>query len=370
MLRSFYFAGFECAACYNMHGEWIDQIAATQHDQHVDEDYRRLREVGLYAAREAIRWPCVDVRGHCNFSSVLPFLKASRKHGIELLWDLFHYGYPEDIDLFSDEFPKRFANYCHETARFLLSQQEAPFYFTPVNEPSFMAWAAGDQGRFAPHCFGRAGELKIALARAGIQGINAIRSVIPNARIVNVDPICRVVPPLDRPDLAAEAENYNQAGVFESWDMLCGTLLPELGGSRAHLDIVGMNYYWTNQWEWGRDEQPLGDDDPRRAPLRDLVRQVWQRYGGDLLITETAHVNGMRPTWLEYVTDETEAMLEENLPLRGVCLYPILGMPEWHLRDQWTNLGLWDLEQRQAILHRRIYEPMLEALRKAQRSKA
>ncbi|MDB6110448.1 MAG: hypothetical protein JWR69_2198 [Pedosphaera sp.] len=366
MLRSFYFAGFECATGYNMHGEWIDQIAATQHDQHVDADYRRLREVGLYAAREAIRWPCVDVRGRYDFRSVLPFLEASRKHGIELIWDLFHYGYPEDIDLFSNEFPKRFADYCHAAARFIRSAQEEPYYFTPVNEPSFMAWAAGDKGRFAPHCRGKANDLKIALALAGIRGIDAIRSVIPEARMVNVDPVCQVVPPADRPDLAGAAEHFSQTAVFESWDMLCGRLLPELGGSRAHLDIVGMNYYWTNQWEMGKDEQPLSDDDPRRVPLRDLVRRVWERYGGELLITETAHVDGMRPVWLDYVAGETKALLAENIPLRGVCLYPILTMPEWHARHQWTPLGLWDLDHQQTTLHRKIYQPLLESLRNAQ----
>ena len=60
MFRSFYLAGFECATGYNMHGEWIDQIAATQHDRHVSEDYARLAEVDIHAVREAIRWPLVD----------------------------------------------------------------------------------------------------------------------------------------------------------------------------------------------------------------------------------------------------------------------------------------------------------------------
>src|SRR5579872_3676767 len=102
MLRSFFFAGFECATGYNAQGEWIDQIAATQHDKHADEDYRRLQDVGILTVREGIRWPCVDFRGRHDFSSVRPFVEAGRKHGIEIIWDLFHYGYPEDIDLFSE----------------------------------------------------------------------------------------------------------------------------------------------------------------------------------------------------------------------------------------------------------------------------
>src|SRR5687767_7417607 len=111
MFRSFFFAGFECATGYNAKREWIDQIAATHHDKHADDDYRRLHEVGIYAAREAIRWPLVDLgHGKYDFSSARVFVEASRKYNIEVIWDLFHYGYPAGLDLFSGDFPKRFSD--------------------------------------------------------------------------------------------------------------------------------------------------------------------------------------------------------------------------------------------------------------------
>jgi hypothetical protein len=367
MFKSFFFAGFECATGYNAKGTWIDQIAATHHDKHADEDYQRLRDVGIFASREAVRWPVVDVGGRFDFSSVEPFVEASRRHGVEVIWDLFHYGYPDDIDLFSEEFPRRFACYCEAVAKYICARQQGTCYFTPVNEPSFFAWAGGHVGRFAPHCIGKGVELKRALIRAAVQGINAIWSAAPHARIVNVDPLCHVVPPAGQPERQPDADWFNDKAVFESWDMLCGRVMPELGGSRKHLDIVGMNYYWTNQWELGRDEQPLPDDDPRRVALRDLVKLVWQRYGGELLITETAHVDDMRPRWLQYVADEADALLKENIPLRGVCLYPILGMPEWHDPERWTQMGLWELEQCEDGLERKVCTPMLVALKKAQR---
>ena len=367
MFRSFFFAGFECATGYNALGEWIDQVAATHHDKHADEDYRHLAEVGIYAAREAIRWPLVDRGGRCDFRSVKPFVNASRKYGIDVIWDLFHYGYPEDIDLFSDEFPKRFADYCHAAAKYICAHQESTCYFTPVNEPSFFAWAAGHVGRFAPHCTNRGFELKVALARAAIAGIDAIRAAVPDARIVNVDPLCHVAVPHGRDDLQRDVDRFNDVAVFESWDMLAGRLMPELGGSRAHLDIIGINYYPVNQWELGREEQPLADDDPRRVPLRQLIRRVWDRYGGDLLITETAHIDDMRPVWLHHVAEEAEALLQEGVPLRGVCLYPILGMPEWHAQSTWMAMGLWNIVHGQPTLCRELCLPMLEALRKAQR---
>jgi beta-glucosidase/6-phospho-beta-glucosidase/beta-galactosidase len=364
MFKSFFFAGFECATGYNARGEWIDQVAATYHDQHAEEDYRSLSEVGIYAAREAIRWPLVDKgNGRYDFSSVRPFLDASRKYDVEVVWDLFHYGYPNDIDLFGEEFPKRFADYCYAAAKHVCRNCEGVCYFTPVNEPSFFAWAGGHVGRFAPHCIGKGVELKRALIRAAIRGIDAIRAAVPKARIVNVDPLCHVH--AATPEAQKDADWFNANAVFESWDMLCGRKNPELGGTRAHLDIVGMNYYWTNQWILGQDEHPLAGDDPRRVSLRDLVKKVADRYGGEILITETAHVDDMRPTWLNYVADEVEAMLEAGVPLKGVCLYPILGMPEWHDRARWTQMGLWEVQCEGG--ERKVCEAMLDALKKAQR---
>ncbi len=367
MFKSFFFAGFEGTTGYNERGDWVDQIAATHHDRHAAADYQRLQEVGIHAAREAVRWPLVDRRGRYDFSSVNPFLEASQRFGIEVIWDLFHYGFPRDIDLFSEEFPRRFADYCYAAAKYISARQEGTCYFTPVNEPSFFAWAGGEVGRFAPHARNRGVDLKIALARAGIAGINAIRAVIPTARIVNVDPLCRVVPPADRMDLLGDASHFNRVSVFESWDILCGRLYPELGGSREHLDIVGINYYWTNQWELGQEGRPLAQDDARRLPLSRLIHRVWERYGGDILITETSHVDEMRPVWLEYVADECEQVLDLGVSLGGVCLYPILGMPEWHSPQEWTLMGLWDLLHQTPAMTRKLFDPMLQALKSAQR---
>ncbi len=201
---------------------------------------------------------------------------------------------------------------------------------------------------------------------AAIEGINAIRAACPTARIVNADPFCRVVPPAGQPELEAAADHFNRNAVFESWDMLAGKKMPELGGSREHLDIVGINYDWTNQWEYTREGTPLPDDDPRRWSLRQLVQSVWERYGGDVMISETSHVGENRPAWVRELADEAEALLDAGVPLRGICLYPILGMPEWHKPEEWTRLGLWDLIPSGRTLQRVAYAPMLQALREAQ----
>jgi hypothetical protein len=370
MFRSFFLAGFEGSTGYNRNGDWFDQVVATGHDRTVARDYRDLAELGIHAARETVRWPLVDLgRGRYDFSSVDPFIEAARRNGVEVIWDLFHYGYPQGVDLWSEEFPRRFADYCYAVGRHICARTEGQCLFTPVNEPSFLSFAGGQKGLFAPHAEGRGWELKVQLCRAAIAGIEALWAVCPGARMVNVDPLCRTVAAPDRPEDEEKCWDFNEREVFQSWDMLAGRLLPELGGSPAHLDVVGVNYYWTNQWEWGVTPYPdgrlppLADDDPRRASLRDLIRGVWRRYGDELMITETAHVGDQRGPWLFQAACESAALLLEGVPLRGLCLYPILGMPEWHEPDVWTPMGLWD-----PVCHadphgeRLICEPMLTVL--------
>jgi hypothetical protein len=363
MFRSFFLAGFEGSTGYNRNGLWFDQVVATGHDRTVDQDYRDLAELGIHAARETVRWPLVDLGGGWyDFASVDPFVEAARRNHVEVIWDLFHYGYPPGVDLWGEDFPKRFADYCYVVGRYIGARSEGACLFTPVNEPSFMSFAGGEHGLFAPHGEGRGWDLKVALCRAAIAGIEALWAACPGARMVNVDPVCRVVAAPDRLQDAAAVEDFNERVVFQGWDMLCGRMLPELGGSRAHLDIVGVNYYWTNQWEWGGGPT-LPQDDPRRVSLRDLIRCVWRRYDGEVMITETAHIGDQRGPWLLEAACEAEALLLERVPLMGLCLYPILGMPQWHEPEVWTPMGLWDpVCDRDPHGGRLICEPMLAAL--------
>jgi hypothetical protein len=130
--------------------------------------------------------------------------------------------------------------------------------------------------------------------------------------------------------------------------------------------MVGINYYWTNQWEFGNEGSCLAEQDDRCWPLRDLIRWVWHRYGAEMVITETSHIGDLRAPWLSKAAREVEAVLDEGIPLRGLCLYPILGMPEWHAQDEWARMGLWDLNMIDGTLERIVDEPMLKALQSAQ----
>jgi beta-glucosidase/6-phospho-beta-glucosidase/beta-galactosidase len=361
MLDSFFLAGFECATGYNRFNNWIDQVKATQHDRFIDQDYQRLTSIGICGVREGIRWPLVDQKGHYDFSTLHRTLDAANRNGLQVIHDLFHFGYPNDLDPFSEDFVKRYEDYCYAAAGVVSHETDGICFFTPINEPSYFSWAAGEAGLFAPHTVGRGFELKVNLARAAIRGIEAIWSACHRARIVNADSLCHVVSP--NGNHSEEVRFFNENAVFQAWDMIAGRMLPELGGSSRHLDVVGINYYWTNQWELGKETIPLSESDSRRLPFRKLIQWVYDRYECDLIVTETAHLESMREVWLKELMSECEILLKRGVPLHGVCIYPVLGMPEWHHPEQWTHMGLWDLVPNHSSLLRIPYLPALNLIR-------
>src|SRR6266849_3072293 len=101
LFPSFFLAGFECATPINRHGRRIDPLAATEHDRRAREDYQALQRVGINTVREGVRWNLIDRRGHGDFRSqydfrpLRPFVEAALETGMTVIWDLFHYGYPE-----------------------------------------------------------------------------------------------------------------------------------------------------------------------------------------------------------------------------------------------------------------------------------
>ncbi len=169
LFRSFWMGGFECSCQINSAGARLDMTAALQHDIYAREDYRRLREAGMAAARDGLRWHLIDREGQYDWSSWLPMLEAARETGVQVIWDLCHYGWPDDVDIFSPEFVERFAAFTAAAARLHRERTGEPGVWAPVNEMSFFAWAAGRELMF-PYAHGRDGELKRQLTLGGAGG--------------------------------------------------------------------------------------------------------------------------------------------------------------------------------------------------------
>jgi beta-glucosidase/6-phospho-beta-glucosidase/beta-galactosidase len=348
---TFFMTGFECSTFVWKDHERKDYVAATGHDRHLKSDLAAAMDLGIGVVREAIRWPQVDLgNGRYDWSSVKEARDAATGCGITPIWDLCHYGLPDGCDPFSAQCLERFVAYCRAAAELVTSTAKGPSFFTPVNEITFFSAAASDLGWMYPFAKGREGELKRALCRMDIEGAKAIREIAPDARMVHVDPIVHAVPPANRPDLADEARDEEHRETYEAWDMLCGRLAPEFGGSPEILDIVGVNVYHYSQVQLDADEKReiLGPRDPRRKPLSELLKFAWARYHRPLIIAETSGYQNKRGEWLRTTMEECLKALNSGVDLHGVCLYPFVDVPDWWTQ-KWAKIGVYDVADKDSF---------------------
>ncbi|MBL9058962.1 MAG: hypothetical protein JNK88_02915, partial [Mangrovicoccus sp.] len=356
-LRSFFMGGFECASHRRGDRRRLDLTASTGHEAHAAADYRALARHGIRTVRDGLRWHLIETApGRYDWSSFLPMLRAARETGTQVIWDLAHYGWPDDLDIWSPAFTERFGAFARAAADVIRSEtDEVPFY-VPVNEISFWAWGGGSVAYINPFTEGRGDELKLALARAALAAIDAVRAVDPRAQIVSAEPAIHIGPRSSSPADIAAARDYS-AAQFQAMDLLLGRERPDLGGAPDRVDMVGLNVYIYNQWTDG--ELTMALDHPDYRPLRNILAEVHRRYGRPVLLAETGIEGDSRAPWLRVMAAEVAAAQQAGVPVAGLCLYPVTDYPGW-VDDRYCPTGL--LGYPDASGARSVYLPLADEL--------
>jgi hypothetical protein len=168
--------------------------------------------------------------------------------------------------------------------------------------------------------------LKQQLARAGIAAIDAVRRVDPAARFVQAEPIIHISADPEKPEDEEGAARHTESQ-YEAWDLLAGRRDPEIGGGQQYLDVLGVNFYWNNEWIHEGDRTPPGHDQHR--PLHTMLEDLWARYGRPIIIAETGTEAGAELGWLGYVAAEVRQAIRSGVPVLGICLYPVMDYPGW-----------------------------------------
>src|SRR5215207_3313234 len=148
--QSFFIGGFECSTHRRRDGHRLDVIATTAHDGHAGADYAQLATYGMRT-------------GRYDFASVRPMVRAARATGTQVMWDLLHFGWPDDVDPLGPAFVRRFARYARACAEMIAAETDEVPYYVPINEISFLAWGGGDGGWVNPYLSGRGFEFKVQL---------------------------------------------------------------------------------------------------------------------------------------------------------------------------------------------------------------
>lgn len=323
---SFFQAGFECSSHRRRDGVRLDLIRATGHDRHVLQDYRVCRKLGFSTIRDGLRWHRIEAsRGKYDWSSWLPALEAAEEAGVQVIWDLLHYGSPDCLDQSAGDFPQGFTEFAVAAVDVQQSVSDRPPLICPINEINFHAWAA-DEGYF-PLCSGKPrGWFKDQLVKAAISSAAAIKKLCPAATIVWAEPLIHIAPHNRRRDTVRAAER-NLQGMYEAYDWIMGLDRPELGGDPSLVDFVGWNYYPHNQWYRDGPTIPMGHHEYR--PLADMLIGMAERYGKPMFLSETGAEGSAKPSWLHYVCNEVRDAMGRGADIQGICWYPITAYPGW-----------------------------------------
>jgi hypothetical protein len=358
LFDGFFLGGFECSNQVLEDGRRLDMTVATRHDQWADRDFARARAAGMTACRDGVSWVRTEPTEQTHdFRSVLPILRAADQHRVQLIWDLMHFGWPSDVDVFAPSFPGRLARHARAFATWLSGESDQPAMITPINEMSFLAWAGGDVRCMNPFASARGVELKVQLVRATIEVIEAVRDVLPRARFLQPEPVINIVPDERHPRTWARVESDNLLQ-YQAWDMLVGAIWPALGGHPRYLDIVGVNFYPDNQFML--DGTTVRRGEPRYRPFSQMLLGVWSRYGRPMIVSETGSEGEDRAGWLRYVCEESREAMQRGCELHGVTLYPAVNHPGW-VDDRRCENGLWDYPD--VVGERALYVPLAEELR-------
>jgi beta-glucosidase/6-phospho-beta-glucosidase/beta-galactosidase len=370
--KSFFWAGYECTAAKAENRQRLNLLQASRHDVYCREDYKLIKELNCYTVREGLNWSRIDKGSNqYDFSLFEHIMQIGKEEGIEQIWDLNHFDYPDYLNPFTDKFIESFVEYAKHALEILRKYISDTLYIAPVNETSFFAWIGADRGYWAPYRTGSTNgyAFKKQLVKANIHAMKALRTLDQNIRFIHIDPFMRRIPKPPAGKHASEhCENFNTHARYEGWDMISGKVAPELGGSPEYLDIIGINYYVHNQ-EWvitpkngtGLIHREMSWTDPHRVPFKEMLKEIYERYERPMVISETGSFGDKREKWWSRTLKEIDDA-RQTLPIYGVCAYPTVDRPDW-ANFLVSNSGLWDFKSDDTECRRIPHDKSLEKIK-------
>jgi hypothetical protein len=122
----------------------------------------------IKTVREGLRWSVLEREPYVyNFEPVRLLMEAGRRAGVQQVWDICHFGFPDDLTPLHPMFARRFATFCRAFVVFYRSiSPNDTLVVTPINEVSFLSWLGGEVRGTSPYCEGQGWQVKYALMKA------------------------------------------------------------------------------------------------------------------------------------------------------------------------------------------------------------
>ena len=321
-----------------------DVLETTQHVKRWRDDLMLLATCQVRQLRYPLRWHRIEPEpGRFDWDHIDQVLGFMHDHGFEPIVDLLHHtSYPLWLGDFSaPSFEDRFLRFAEAVA------ERYPWLpgYTVCNEPFTTFLLCGQEGVWPPHWRGLDGFIRLArnVFPAVTRASRALHELLPDADHVHVEASERHTWSTAEGEEFARRTNDRR---FLLTDLLVGRSIdPErpfvqdlvaAGGEEllsvepGHVDVLGLDYYAHNQWEWSAaGEGTTLAKAP--VPLADLVTEYWERYRIPCILGET-NIRGYasdRATWLKWTLEQCELARDRGADVRGYCWFPFIDSADW-----------------------------------------
>ena len=349
----------------------VDQYRASGHLERLDADLADVGGLGVKVWRYGMPWRLTEPEpGVYDWTLWDRALEACRRHGLNPVIDLCHFGLPDHHGGFCDTtWVDGFARYVDA----FLARYPEPRWFTPVNEPGITAMFSSLLGMWNDRLASE-DDYFVALgnvALANLEALARIRADRDGWWIGSEGFGCDLADADDEAGIraATRARDLQQA----VWDLHLG--LAPRGGAARLTDVVadsiqsriealvgvvppdriiaGHDIYPVSVTVHGtRAGRPLSIADRVRA-YEDEATAWHERYQVPFWVSETSNLGlpvDQGSEWLAALTASLDTLSASGLPVRGICWYSRGDQYDWDTAlmspiGTVTEVGLFDAQR-------------------------
>ena len=349
----------------------VDQYRASGHLERLDADLADVGGLGVKVWRYGMPWRLTEPEpGVYDWTLWDRALEACRRHGLDPVIDLCHFGLPDHHGGFCDTtWVDGFARYVDA----FLARYPEPRWFTPVNEPGITAMFSSLLGMWNDRLASE-DDYFVALgnvALANLEALARIRADRDGWWIGSEGFGCDLADADDEAGIraATRARDLQQA----VWDLHLG--LAPRGGAARLTDVVadsiqsriealvgvvppdriiaGHDIYPVSVTVHGtRAGRPLSIADRVRA-YEDEATAWHERYQVPFWVSETSNLGlavDQGSEWLAALTASLDTLSASGLPVRGICWYSRGDQYDWDTAlmspiGTVTEVGLFDAQR-------------------------
>jgi beta-glucosidase/6-phospho-beta-glucosidase/beta-galactosidase len=349
----------------------VDQYRASGHLERLDADLADVGGLGVKVWRYGMPWRLTEPEpGVYDWTLWDRALEACRRHGLDPVIDLCHFGLPDHHGGFCD------TTWVDDFARYVdafLARYPEPRWFTPVNEPGITAMFSALLGMWNDRRASE-GDYFVALGNvvlANLEALARIRADRDGWWIGSEGFGCDLADADDEAGIraATRARDLQQA----VWDLHLG--LAPRGGAARLTDVVadsiqsriealvgvvppdriiaGHDIYPVSVTAHGtRVGRPLSIADRVRA-YEDEATAWHERYQVPFWVSETSNLGlavDQGSEWLAALTASLDTLSASGLPVRGICWYSRGDQYDWDTAlmspiGTVTEVGLFDAQR-------------------------